>query len=70
MPLGSLTQRVHQVVGHCRACGSERLTRLGMQLGDGGAVDFVSCQHCEHRQWEQGGQPIAVADVLTRSSRP
>jgi hypothetical protein len=69
LPLGSLTQREHRQEGACPACGGTRLTRLVMHLGDGSAVDFVSCHHCEHRMWEEQGRPMAVTDVLARSAR-
>ncbi|MFC5380266.1 hypothetical protein [Aquipuribacter nitratireducens] len=69
LPLGSLTQREHRPEGSCAACGGMRLTRLVMHLGDGSAVDFVSCHHCEHKAWEEQGSPLSVTDVLARSAR-
>lgn len=69
LPLGSLTQREHRLSDGCVACGSPRLTRLSMNLTDGGTVDFVSCQHCEHRRWEEAGVDIPVAEVLSRTAR-
>lgn len=69
LPLGSLTQREHRASGECDSCGSPRLTRLTMNLADGGCVDFISCHHCEHRRWEEAGSPVPVASVLSRTSR-
>lgn len=69
LPLGSLTQREHRAAGTCAACGSTRQTRLTMHLNDGGSIDFVSCHHCEHRQWEEAGTLVPVADVLSRTAR-
>jgi hypothetical protein len=51
------------------SCGSRRLTRLSMNLTDGGTVDFVSCHHCEHRRWEEAGADVPVAEVLLRTAR-
>lgn len=69
LPLGSLTQREHRATGGCVSCGSTRLTRLTMNLTDGGSVDFVSCHHCEHRRWEEAGVDVPVAEVLTRTAK-
>ncbi len=69
LPLGSLTQREHRSAGGCVACGSSRLTRLSMNLTDGGSVDFVSCHHCEHRRWEEAGADVPVSEVLLRTAR-
>ena len=69
LPLGSLTQREHRAPDGCVACGSTRLTRLSMNLTDGGSVDFVSCHHCEHRRWEEAGSDVTVAEVLLRTAR-
>ena len=69
LPLGSLTQREHRSPDGCVACGSTRLTRLSMNLTDGGTVDFVSCHHCEHRRWEEAGSDVPVAEVLLRTAR-
>ena len=69
LPLGSLTQREHRAPGGCVSCGSRRLTRLSMNLTDGGTVDFVSCHHCEHRRWEEAGADVPVAEVLLRTAR-
>ena len=69
LPLGSLTQREHRPPGGCVSCGSTRLTRLGMTLADGSAVDFVSCHHCEHRRWEEAGTDVPVTEVLRRTAR-
>lgn len=69
LPLGSLTQREHRSPDGCVACGSLRLTRLSMNLTDGGSVDFVSCHHCEHRGWQEAGADVPVAEVLLRTAR-
>jgi hypothetical protein len=60
-PLGSLSQGGASVPAGteaCASCASTSLTRLGMVLGDGTAVVFVSCHRCEHNE-----------DVLARSGK-
>lgn len=61
--LGSLTQRGARDGVSCRACGSERVTRLSMALTDGSAVEFTSCHRCEHRTWQESGTSGAVLPV-------
>jgi hypothetical protein len=62
VPLGSLTQPGARAGATCRACGSERVTRISMALTDGSPVQFTSCHRCEHRTWEE--QTGAAAAVL------
>ena len=72
VPLGSLTQRGARDGVSCRACGSERVTRLSMALTDGSPVEFTSCHRCEHRTWqEQGttGQVLPVQRVLDKTRK-
>lgn len=67
--LGSLTQPGARYAS-CRACGSERVTRIGMQLTDGTPVDFTSCLACEHRSWQlEDGTLLSRDDVLVRTQR-
>lgn len=63
IPLGSLTQPGARAGAACRACGSERVTRIAMSLTDGSPVQFTSCHHCEHRTWEEQGTRTAVLPV-------
>jgi len=70
--LGSLTQPGARAGARCRACGSERVTRIAMALTDGSPVHFTSCHRCEHRSWEeQGGTAdlIPVQRVLDRARK-
>ncbi len=57
----------------CVSCGSPDLTRLPMVLTDGTDVLFVSCQHCETREWlaaaPDGWEALPIATVLERSTR-
>lgn len=71
VPLGSLTQPGARRGASCRACGSERVTRIAMNLTDGSPVEFTSCHHCEHRTWaEQGSaQSLPVDHVLDRTRK-
>ena len=62
VPLGSLTQPGARAGAACRACGSERVTRIAMALTDGSPVQFTSCHRCEHRTWEE--TTSGVGDVL------
>jgi hypothetical protein len=68
VPLGSLTQPGAREAS-CRTCGSQRVTRIEMQLTDGSTVDFTSCLSCEGRTWEHEGREISREDVLVRSQR-
>lgn len=63
VPLGSLTQPGARVGAPCRACGSERVTRIAMALTDGSPVQLTSCHRCEHRTWEEQGTRTAVLPV-------
>ena len=60
VPLGSLTQPGARRGATCRACGSERVTRIAMNLTDGSPVEFTSCHHCEHRTWAEQGSAQAL----------
>jgi hypothetical protein len=68
-PLGSLTQRDQRGSVSCRACESEHVTRLSLNLTDGTPVDFTSCHRCEHRTWEHAGTELSVAGVLDRTRK-
>lgn len=54
----------------CPACGSRRLTTLGMTLTDGTPVSFTSCRSCEHRAWAHEGGALPLSDVLCRTRKP
>ncbi len=71
VPLGSLTQRGARAGASCRACGSERVTRIAMNLTDGSPVEFTSCHRCEHRTWaEQGSaRALPVRRVLAKARK-
>lgn len=72
VPLGSLTQPGARTGVACRACGSDRVTRIAMALTDGSPVKFTSCHRCEHRTWEEQGArsaPLPVAHVLDRARK-
>ena len=75
VPLGSLTQPGARAGAACRACGSERVTRIAMALTDGSPVQFTSCHRCEHRTWEEqpsttgGGAVLPVQRVLDNTRK-
>ncbi len=69
LPLGSLTQPGARQRATCRACGSDRVTEIAMQLTDGTPVDFVSCHHCESRSWTQQGHELAFDRVLAKTRK-
>ena len=60
VPLGSLTQPGARAGASCRACGSDRVTRIAMTLTDGSPVEFTSCHRCEHRTWAEQGSARAL----------
>jgi len=64
VPLGSLTQPGARAGASCRACGSERVTRIAMALTDGSPVQFTSCHRCEHRTWEEQPGTTGITAVL------
>jgi hypothetical protein len=69
-PLGSLTQRGARDGAHCRACGSERVTTISMNLTDGSPVTLTSCHRCEHRTWQEAaGDVLPVALVLDKTRK-
>jgi hypothetical protein len=53
----------------CPACGSDRLTTLGMVLTDGTPVSFTSCRNCECRAWAHEGGALPLSDVLLRTRK-
>lgn len=71
VPLGSLTQPGARDGSCCQACGSQRITRIAMNLTDGSPVEFVSCHRCEHRTWTEAGGTAAlpVTNVLDRTRK-
>ncbi len=68
-PLGSLTQPGAKSGRLCDACGSQRVTLIGIELTDGSVVDFASCHECEHRMWVQEGEALPVQQVLDKSRK-
>jgi hypothetical protein len=71
VPLGSLTQPGARAGASCRACGSERVTRIAMNLTDGSPVEFTSCHRCEHRAWTEQGTAalLPVQRVLDKTRK-
>jgi hypothetical protein len=70
VPLGSLTQPGARAGASCRACGSDRVTRIAMNLTDGSPVEFTSCHRCEHRTWaEQGSTGALPVDRVLDKTR-
>jgi len=74
IPLGSLTQHGARSEVLCAACGSDRITQLGMTLTDGTPVEFVSCHRCEHKTWRDASgtdhRELAVDSVLDKARKP
>ena len=69
VPLGSLTQREHRTEAVCLQCGSNRITRLVLNLTDGTPVSFTSCHRCEYRTWDHDGTALSVETVLDRTRK-
>ncbi len=68
-PLGSLTQRGARDGAHCRACGSDRVTTISMNLTDGSPVSFTSCHRCEHRTWQEAAGDVLPVDQVLNKTR-
>jgi uncharacterized protein (DUF983 family) len=68
-PLPDLLPQRDGVRATCPACGSDRLTTLGMVLTDGTPVSFTSCRSCECRAWAHEGGALPLADVLLRTRK-
>jgi hypothetical protein len=71
-PLGSLTQAGAREGARCTVCGSDRVTRISMNLTDGSPVCFTSCHRCENRSWNDadGGAVLPVEHVLDKARKP
>ncbi len=69
LPLGSLTQPGARTEAACSECGSDRVTAIDMNLGDGSRVQFTSCHRCEHRGLTEAGQALGVDGVLDRARK-
>jgi len=53
----------------CSACGSARVTSIGMKLTDGSEVRFTSCHTCEHKSWVQDGKSLPLDTVISKTTK-
>jgi len=53
----------------CAACGSTRVTSIGMKLTDGSEVRFTSCHTCEHKSWVQDGTSLPLDTVISKTAK-
>ena len=65
----SLVNTPESTLTRCAACGSTRVTAIGMTLTDGSRVDFTSCHRCEHKSWVQSGETIELDSVITKATK-
>ncbi len=73
VPLGSLTQGGVGGRGAgstCTVCESTSVTHLTMTLTDGTPARFTSCRTCGERRWDGSGEPLSIAEVIARASKP
>ncbi len=56
--------REHRVRATCPGCWRERVTVVGVDLGEGEAVELHACDFCERRTWIRNGVEVPTGDVL------
>lgn len=61
--------RIEPDVPRCAACGSTKVTRIGMTLTDGTPVEFTSCLVCEHKTWAHDGRELPRDVVLEKTRK-
>jgi hypothetical protein len=63
VPSGEVRQRPG-VRGTCPGCWRERVTVVGVDLGEGDQVELHACDFCERRTWVRNGVEVPTGDVL------
>lgn len=48
----------------CPGCWRDRVTVVGVDLGEGDQVELHACDFCERRTWMRGGEVVPMDDVL------
>ena len=48
----------------CPGCWRDRVTVVGVDLGEGDQVELHACDFCERRTWMRNGQPVPMDEVL------
>lgn len=48
----------------CPQCSKSDVIEIEHVLPDGARVQFFSCNHCEEKWWNQGGQDLDLSRIL------
>ncbi len=48
----------------CPGCWRDRVTVVGVDLGEGDQVELHACDFCERRTWMRNGEVVPMSDVL------
>lgn len=53
----------------CERCGASDAIQIELSLPDGTEVHFSSCNRCENRWWNRGGELLDLNSVLKLARR-
>lgn len=48
----------------CPGCWRDRVTVVGVDLGEGDQVELHACDFCERRTWMRNGEVVPMGEVL------
>ena len=48
----------------CPGCWRDRVTVVGLDLGEGDQVELHACDFCERKRWMRNGQEVPMGEVL------
>ncbi len=64
-PRSSTEVRARQGVRDtCPGCWRDRVTVVGVDLGEGDQVELHACDFCERRTWMRNGEVVPMGEVL------
>ena len=50
--------------GVCPVCQKERISVVGVDLGDGSSAELRACGFCESRSWTRDGVSVPASEVV------